>query len=567
MNLTLDSFRFDERSGVYLHPESVRNGFDYSDGREVEERILRILKETKDHSLFSRELGRHITDWPTEYHFSPRRHNLLRHYRFAETDQVLELGCGCGAITRQLGESGAKITAVEGSLLRAQCAAERCRDLSNVTVYCSNFQDLTLKNEYNYVTLIGVFEYSGAYFKGDDPFKQCLEIIKSGLRKDGKLIIAIENRLGLKYFLGYSEDHTGTVYEGLQDFYGKNAAFTFGKQEITDILVRNGFPYINFAYPFPDYKIPKAVIFEPAFAENTVFSVSELVSQIRCRDYSHPNRSLPDETFIWRQLEKNRLLKDLSNSFLIEASANDCGEKDQSVLAKYYTVDRKREFNTETSFTVKDDSNIEVMKKRIDTRKLINNNSILLHVLTDAEYIAGHSLDFYLNKSIATNRFSSFVEYFRLWLDYIVSNGLSQVNTENIYSSIIKDEFIDAKPKNLIFKNGALVSIDSEWKYKQACTVYTLIIRYLRDINLAFIHENIPGDKDPIWKLFDYLNIQYNSTIYEQYVIVANIITDTVYDDCRSVLNGNYPQQKESGFDFTHKARRVLQRIKNRISR
>ena len=49
-------------------------------------------------------------------------------------DKVLELGCGCGAITRFLGEIGANVVAVEGSLARARVAAERCRELTNVRV-------------------------------------------------------------------------------------------------------------------------------------------------------------------------------------------------------------------------------------------------------------------------------------------------------------------------------------------------------------------------------------------------------------------------------------------------
>lgn len=105
---------------MYFHPEYAKARFDYTDGREVEDRIYFILKETWDIGTFSEELVSRITDWPTEYHFSPVRHNLLRHFHFNKPDRILELGCG--AVTRQLGETGASVTSIDGSFHRSKSA-------------------------------------------------------------------------------------------------------------------------------------------------------------------------------------------------------------------------------------------------------------------------------------------------------------------------------------------------------------------------------------------------------------------------------------------------------------
>ena len=50
-----------------------------------------------------------------------------------------ELGAGCGAITRYLGEKFATVFAVEGSFPRARVAKKRCSDLKGVSVLCANF--------------------------------------------------------------------------------------------------------------------------------------------------------------------------------------------------------------------------------------------------------------------------------------------------------------------------------------------------------------------------------------------------------------------------------------------
>lgn len=558
MQVPLNSFIYDKLTGIHSHPDNGCASFDYSDGLEVEERIFNILKETKDHGLFSRELCSYITDWPTEYHFSPVRHNLLRHLNLKKTDKVLELGCGCGAITRQLGESGANITSIDGSTKRAKCAKERCSNLENVNVYCSNFQDILFDQQYDYVTLIGVLEYSSLFFKGNEPFKQCLEIAKSALKKDGKLIIAIENRLGLKYILGYSEDHTGKEYDGLNNFYDRNTAYTFGKKELTDLLMQNGFEDINFAYPFPDYKLPKLVLFETAFTLNS-FKASNLISSSISRDYSFPSKVLPSDYFIWKQLDMNKILPDLANSFLIEASLSQI-DNDESLIAKYYTVDRKCYYNTTTSF-INENRQIKVLKKKIDSH-IDNHKSNLVQVLQEENYCEGDSLDYLIRKTIAKEDLTEFAKLLKSWIDLLISKAILKKNEINIFLSIINPKFIDCIPYNIIVNNYELQVIDSEWAYYGTCTLYSLIIRYLSDLELVRITHCIKGSKSPLHKLFQYLGIHFENKYYVEYSEMEREIIQSVYDECYSKIKGNYINNTPENFNYT---RKIKLKIKNGI--
>src|SRR5690348_6825024 len=97
----------------------------YSDGYEIETRMLRQIRGAQDVSALSQELRGFTVDWPTTYHFSPRRSNLLRPFLISPDVTVLEVGAGCGAITRYLGEAGARVVAVEGTYRRAAIAAAR----------------------------------------------------------------------------------------------------------------------------------------------------------------------------------------------------------------------------------------------------------------------------------------------------------------------------------------------------------------------------------------------------------------------------------------------------------
>ena len=57
--------------------------------------------------------------------------------------------------------------------------------------------------------LIGVLEYAGVFSDGYEPALKMLKKARSMLNPNGRLFIAIENQLGLKYFAGVPEDHIG----------------------------------------------------------------------------------------------------------------------------------------------------------------------------------------------------------------------------------------------------------------------------------------------------------------------------------------------------------------------
>ncbi len=88
--------------------------FAYSDGEEAELNLQEIITNTSDLSSCSRELEENIHDWVSEYHLSHQRSNLLRAFDLDNVKNALELGCGCGALTRYLGEQGIILDAIEG---------------------------------------------------------------------------------------------------------------------------------------------------------------------------------------------------------------------------------------------------------------------------------------------------------------------------------------------------------------------------------------------------------------------------------------------------------------------
>ena len=169
----------------------------YCDG-VVEDELLQI---TRDCSTV--EYGRIIEErksWPILYHLSPLRENIVDFIPFTKEDKVLEVGSGCGAITGVLSRKAGSVTCVDLSKKRSMINAYRHTECDNVTIHVGNFKDIEpeLPADFSYICLIGVFEYGQAYIGGETPYEDFLKILMKHLAPGGRIVIAIENKLGLK---------------------------------------------------------------------------------------------------------------------------------------------------------------------------------------------------------------------------------------------------------------------------------------------------------------------------------------------------------------------------------
>lgn len=136
-----------------------------------------IVRESDDLSVFSEELAKAITDWPYLIPFGAWSHKSST--SLSEFIEGFRVGnwLRMRRDHRALGEFGADV-ALEGSSLRAEIAATRCRDLGGVTVVCDSFDAFETVERFDVVTLIGVLEYARKYFSvepGNDPVKATLK--------------------------------------------------------------------------------------------------------------------------------------------------------------------------------------------------------------------------------------------------------------------------------------------------------------------------------------------------------------------------------------------------------
>lgn len=469
----------------------------YSDGT-VEDELLDIVKNHEEN-----EFGKIINeknDWAILYHLSQVRQNIISWYPFEEGTKVLEVGAGCGAITGAIAEKVKKVDCVELSRKRSLINAHRNKNQEGITIKVGNFEEIEphLDKDYDIITLIGVWEYAALYLSSDKPFHKFLKLLKEHIKPDGKIIIAIENKYGLKYWAGCREDHTGMFFEGIEGYTKTNGVMTFGKKALENIFNEMGYES-QFYYPYPDYKLPLQI-----FSDDYMPQVGMLHDNQKNLDCTR--MVLFDEDKAFDSIVQDGMFDKFSNSYLIILNREKIGQSEEKVIYSKFENERSAEFRIRTDLLKTDNDHIAL-------RKYPMNKKAVQHVL-DIETLKNTFNDkfLFLCSDSQNKSYAEFSGYTLDSLEKHVVTLLDEGNKEKakeILLTLVQDikdcakekfeateEFrkifgnyspkcedgISAKAMNIlmekmVYKNGKWNIFDAEWTFSMSVPVNYIIFR------------------------------------------------------------------------------------------
>jgi len=465
----LSEFQYDKETGIYVVPAKAIHTIDYSDGIKVENYILKSIRNAKNISDDSDELMRMAKDWPSYYHLGVGRSNILKSLDISHDVNVLELGSGCGPITRYLGENFKSVDGVEGSPLRAQIAHERCRDLGNVRIFCSNFKHIQFDPTYDIVTLIGVLEYAPIYFADQhqqNAKESCLSLLKlakTALKPDGVLIIAIENKIGLKYWSGCPDDHTGKFFDGIHGYPADRGPITFSKKEIEALLKTAGFFNISFYYCFPDYKFASTIISD--IGDEKDFYLHNWI-EVPFTSYNIPRIYTFHEGLVIKTLSESGFLREFANSFLIVAGQSTARIiRQPDWIAKKFSTKRRKELRCVTTLKIKPKPYVE--KKRLvgsnAEYSVANNTTKMKHRVGDSSWYEGDLVTFEVFKALFESDFKKkILDLLKMYYQELISQYYTGIDDEEGYP-VLQGTSFDFIFRNIIRRGRKLLYIDNEW--------------------------------------------------------------------------------------------------------
>ena len=457
----------------------------YEDGAESE--VLGVLQRAVDRSAGSDELALAIHDWPTRYHFAPERSGILAPIRLGGDDRVLDLGAGGGALSRTIAETGAQVIALEGSLERAQAVATRCSGLTNVSVVAGSLNEFRDPEGFDVVVAVGVLEYASSQAGGAAGPQKLLERVDSLLRDEGVLLLAIENQLGLRYLLGAPEDHLGQPYVGVEGYPDSNGPRTYSRRELHRMLAEAGFPHQWWAAPFPDYKLPSAILAEAAYSlPDSSVLVDQFVPQIVSKDpFPLCSPAAPDA--VHRTFLRAGLALDVANSFLVIA-AKDGGalaRVDDSALAWRFDSGRRQRWCRTTS--VHETS----AGRRIKRRHSFNGEPAADRWLTqrcppEEPFHAGRSLEEIVLEACRSGDLGAVDECLNHWRGFLWQHTTARTGGQALSpfapsanEAALPGRFLDVSLGNFVDADGGLVYVDDEWQAAGQTSFDLVVLRAL----------------------------------------------------------------------------------------
>jgi SAM-dependent methyltransferase len=466
------SFRPSENQ---LHISDDTGAIRYSDGETEETQLFEAISSATDLSATSWELQNVITSWAQRYHLSIHRGAIVRCLPFSSNLQVLELGAGCGAVTRALGEKFAMVDAIEGSTTRARICASRCRDLPNVRVFAADINKLVPRPKYDIVFLVGVLEWSKGYLDADNPFQACLQLAARALKENGVLIIAIENQLGLKYFLGIGEDHCGVELEGLHGYPTFRHAETFSKAKLCRLLSEIGLRAIRFLYPFPDYKLAKVILTDDAASLHSE-AIAYWASRYQFEDYLRPERRVcGHQALITSEVTKAGLLGELSNSLLVMAAVRDSSLPCLPWVVWSERLARREIYSSHTTLEIAGDA-LVVRKSHpyVAAKQHVDDAPFRLNSIQQEPFLDGCMLELEMVRMAMAGDKDRFFQAIAQWLAYMENYLLKDDRVH------LRPEAWDCIPRNLIqMKDGTLRAFDLEFMYHEPLSNEDLCTRGL----------------------------------------------------------------------------------------
>jgi SAM-dependent methyltransferase len=309
-------------------------GLVFSNAFEVEAIVEQLVHEASDRSSLS-AIGRDkYWDRDIRYHLCPERSHLFRHLNLSGLD-VLEFGAEMGGASRYLAEQARSLVSVESNETYFRVLSKRLSDLPNWTGVASEFGEFGTDKKFDVVCLVGPLEQTAPLAVLDPAQCQLTSLLGHAtnfLKPDGVLLVAIENRYGIKYWAGAPVEHSGRMFDGICGYSTEEYPAAISRLRLLEILDAKGIREAEEFYPWPDYKMPQSVI-SKALVDRFPELAADIAADAITRDPNPSIQYFPTSIAARHAIADGRIT-DISNSFFFVGSPRADSPTLNHVLAK-----------------------------------------------------------------------------------------------------------------------------------------------------------------------------------------------------------------------------------------
>lgn len=439
------------------------------------------------------------------YYLTSVSQNLLNWYPFSNYEDVLEIGGDLGQITGVLCKNCNNVTTIEPQLECAQAIGKRYQNNENLEIIVGNLNDINLEKKYDIITFIGNSNRIEEIVGNKICLKELIIYLEKYLKPDGKILIAVDNKFGMKYWAGNPENILNKKFVSLIGYHSEPEIYeTYTRKSLQEIFQNLGYNS-NFYYPLPDYKMP-----------NVIFTDEELPKYNSIDKYNpyvtEKSDLIINEIDVFREIltTNPEMFTFFANSFLVEIS-----KENLKLPYKYISFNnlRKPKYRLITKIgkeyvekqTVTDEAN-EHLKQINDNIKLLKEenievldeveNNIIKSKYVEQKYLLNEVLTQKLMKG-KKEEFNNIIEkYKNIFLNnsYKTENysetifakyGIEIENKELIKEmNFLKSGLWDMTFKNCFYYEDKFYFFDQEWKAENIPLEFILYRSILYTISL-----------------------------------------------------------------------------------
>lgn len=361
-----------------------------------------------------------------------------------------------------------------------------------------------LEGLWDYIVAGDAFARASAYISGENPYRKFFEEIKKHLKKDGHLILAVDNRYGLQYFAGCKERLTGRYFEGLEGYPGSEGVCTFSKDAVLALVKEAGFQSVKTYYCYPNYRYLTAL-----YTEDHLPSPGELTTNL-C-NFEEERLVLFDESKVFDGLIKEGKFQEFSNSYLFDITFKEQALEEELLFLKY-SVERDEKYRIRTEIVRKPDGTKavrkvpyneqasahveamkhweEVLREQYEPTGVSVNRCTLTEKGAEFEFLKGETLENVLDGYLEAGDFAGFMGEIRAYMEKLEQllkpePFKMQEKFKEIFGEIVFDtpqraakiNNIDLIFPNIILKDGAWNVIDYEWTFDFAIPMKFIVHR------------------------------------------------------------------------------------------
>jgi cytidyltransferase-like protein len=317
---------------------------------------------------------------------------------------------------------------------------------------------------YDYIVVTSVWE-------GLEKPEKLFSYLKCKLNKNGRLLVLMNNRLGLRYFCGDKDPYTGTVLDCLEDYInvaGRNNGRMYDKAQMKGILHNSGFECFQFFSVFPGLGSPSLICAED-------YTPNEDLTNRIFPAYNSPKTVFLEERLLYRQLSENNMLHGMANAYLVECSLDggltdvnqvtsslDRGRENAlfTILYKSGVVEKRAAYPEGVARL----SNIDTNHRELEKRGIGVVKGVLDGVSYRMGYMDAEVAQMYFRRILRTDvdKFLSEMDHFR---DIIMgSSDIVSPDSGDGEGAVLRCGYLDMVPLNSFHVGNDFVLFDQEFK-------------------------------------------------------------------------------------------------------